>query len=871
MRKMIDALSTPSETVQKAVALGISPLAKRNKDLALELLKELLSQLLNSKEYAKRRGAAFGIAGIGKGAGLGSLRKAGVISRLNEVLQMRQNNRYREGALMAVEIIVVLMGRVFEPYIIQMVPSLLDCFGDTTGAVREAAMYTVKVIMTTLTQPGVKLILPGLLDTIEKAKTWRAKCAAAEMLGEMSNCAPRQLAIFLPQIIPMLQTTMTDSHTKVAAAGEASLLKIGDVVQNPEIKNIRKYIIDALADPAEHASSALDALIETEFVHEIDTSSLALIMPIVSKSLIARSAEVRRKSAVILSNMYKLTDAKDIEGFIDSLLPSVQKCILDPVPDVRTASSKALGVMMIALKSQVEKSQMILSWLFEKLKSNDSTVDRMGAAQGISEVLHGAGTHKLDEIMPRVLEYTEDKSLPSHIRDGYSMLFIYLPKAFGDAFLPYVGKVIKPVLSALADQSEYVRETALKAGQVIVKQYCEIAIGTLLPELEVGIQDGDWRIRQASVTLLGDMMFHISGISGKGTSEGTEEENFGSEEGLVKIRERIGTSHLNNILAGLYLGRNDVTHAVRTVSLHVWKLVVSNTARTLKSILPDLIIVIVSSLSSEFEDARSVAAKTLGDLVKKLGDKLLPEIIPIMEEGLTSEDEMQRQGICLGLAEIVSNSGTEMVEEYAGKLLPTLQLALSDSDETVRDSAGGVFDGLLDKVGMRALDEIIPPLLKNIESGNDKEVAMNGLKAIIVAKPQQVGSYVIPRLLEPPVSTSVLAFLSSIVPDTFHEYLKKIIRALVNTCVKETGVAYQTLLEDAKLVVTAIIDYEGMRLQLDELIELSKDSERPNHRKTAIHLLSAIAHNKEVDLTQIQHQNVFRNTFKEGIFKINNN
>ena len=66
--------------------------------------------------------------------------------------------------------------------------------------------------------------------------------------------------------------------------------------------------------------------------------------------------------------------------------------------------------------------------------------------------------------------------------------------------------MIKPVLSALADQSEYVRETALKAGQVIVKQYCEIAIGTLLPELEVGIQDGDWRIRQASVTLLGDMM-----------------------------------------------------------------------------------------------------------------------------------------------------------------------------------------------------------------------------------------------------------------------------------------------------------------------------------------------------------------------------
>ena len=32
-----------------------------------------------------------------------------------------------------------------------------------------------------------------------------------------------------------------------------------------------------------------------------------------------------------------------------------------------------------------------------------------------------------------------------------------------------------------------------------------------------------------------------------------------------------------------------------------------------------------------------VAARTLGDIVRKLGEKVLPEIIPILEQGLESE------------------------------------------------------------------------------------------------------------------------------------------------------------------------------------------------------------------------------------------
>ena len=67
---------------------------------------------------------------------------------------------------------------------------------------------------------------------------------------------------------------------------------------------------------------------------------------------------------------------------------------------------------------------------------------------------------------------------------------------------------------ALADESEFVRDTALRAGQRIVNTYADSAVELLLPELENGLFNDNWRIRYSSVQLLGDLLYRLSGKCG---------------------------------------------------------------------------------------------------------------------------------------------------------------------------------------------------------------------------------------------------------------------------------------------------------------------------------------------------------------------
>lgn len=844
--KLVEALSTPSQQVQEAVANCLHPLVPAIRDDCPRTVSKLMTVLLESENYGERKGAAYGLASLVKGMGILALKQLDIMNQLTTAIQNKKNHRHREGSLMALEQLCNMLGKLFEPYIVHILPHLLLCFGDNNQHVRDATDDTAKAVMSKLSAHGVKLVLPSLLAALEE-DSWRTKTGSVELLGNMAFCAPKQLSSCLPSIVPRLIDVLSDSHVKVQTAGGQALRLIGSVIRNPEIQAIVPVLLMALQEPTRNTSICLNTLLETKFVHFIDAPSLALIMPVVQRAFMDRSTEVRMMAAQIIGNMYQLTDQKDLQPYLPNIIPGLKTSLLDPVPKVRSVSSRALGAMV---KGMGESSfDNLLPWLMQTLTSESSSVDRSGAAQGLAEVVGGLGPEKLHRLMPDIIATAERSDIAPHVKDGYIMMFIYLPTVFQDEFTPYIGQIIPPILKALADENEFVRETALKAGQRIVNTYAETAIELLLPELEDGLFHDNWRIRYSSVQLLGDLLFKVSGVSGKMTTDTAhEDDNFGTEASQTAIIQILGEERRNRVLAGLYMGRSDVAVLVRQASLHVWKVVVTNTPKTLREILPTLFSLLLGHLASTSYDKRQVAARTLGDLVRKLGERVLPEIIPILEAGLDAPEADHRQGVCIGLSEIMASTSKDMVLAFADNLVPTVRRALCDPLDSVREAAAHTFDSLHSTVGLRALEDILPHLLAQLEQDNEeREYALDGLKHVMAIKSRVVLPFLVPQLTKPPVNTQALCILASVAGESLTRHLTRILAALLNALSDSAGTeGYEDALQHCQGVVLSVVDEAGVNTIVDELLGHSKGDDVGTAR-AAVALLLSFCSNTRAD------------------------
>ncbi len=828
VERLLETLSTPSEAVQYAVAECLPPLVQASAEKTPEYVQHVLDRLFNSKKYAARRGAAYGLAGIVNGKGISALREYRIMSTLKGGIENKKTVNNREGALLAYELLSTILGRVFEPYVIQIVPQLLSSFGDASADVREACLATAKACFASLSSYGVKRILPTLLDGLDDQQ-WRSKKGACDLLGAMAYLDPQQLAQSLPEIIPPLTGVLNDSHKEVRLAANRSLKRFGEVISNPEIKSLVDVLLKALSDPTKYTDDALDSLIKVQFVHYLDAPSLALVARILERGLGDRSA-TKRKSAQVIGSLAHLTERKDLVSHLPILVAGLKVAVVDPVPTTRATASKALGSLIEKLGEEALPD--LIPGLMQTLKSDTGAGDRLGSAQALSEVLAGLGTGRLEETLPTILQNVAS-SKPS-VREGFMSLFIFLPVCFGNSFANYLSKIIPPILSGLADDIESIRDTSLRAGRLLVKNFATRAIDLLLPELERGLADDNYRIRLSSVELVGDLLFNLTGISANTEQDWEVEE--GAQEAGASLLEVLGEEKRNKVLSSLYICRCDTSGLVRTAAVNVWKALVAS-PRILKELIPTLTQLIIRRLGSSNMEQKVIAGNALGELIRKAGDGVLSTLLPTLEEGLqTSTDTDAKQGICIALRELIASASPDALEDHEKTLISVVRTALIDSDEEVREAAAEAFDSLQQILGKRAVDQVLPHLLSLLRTEDEAENALSALLTLLTETTRSniILPNLIPTLTTSPISSfnaKALASLSTVAGSAMTRRLPTILNSLMDNiihCKDEELLADLNASFDT--VVLSIDEFDGLNTTMSVLLALVKHDD---HRRRA--------------------------------------
>ena len=760
IEQLIDSLVIPSNAVQKSISEALSPLVAniyaKEKDYVINdlvnkrLLQGILFGGINEKKasakstgYGMKRGYAWGLAGIMYGCGLNDMYHY-CISPINQYLAgTKSEKKGKEGCMLVFECLSHRFLNLFEPYIVEVMPSIINyALSDPAKEVRAAAEQAVSTILSQMTPYGVVQLLPNIIQPTSN-DNWRQKSANIRLLGHMAYCAPRQLSGYLPTIIKTLRDAVNETHPDIVEASRRSLERVGGACRSPEISKQVPLLLEAMTNPDhKNIDKVLESLLFTRFTHSIDSASLALLMPVLTRSLNERLTEIKKKACQIIGSISALIldPKRDLLPYMNELIPMLKNILMDPSPQVRASSAKAIGQLCKSVGE--ENVTGIMQWLHEKLvlPGIEYVTERSGAAQALCEVISAQGVTRLRKSLPTLLSYIEG----DNVEEGYMQVFVYLPALMKAQFEPFLEMCLPKILKSLSHPKEGIRETSLQSSRVIIELFTDSAITILVPALREGLESEEWRTRYNCLILLSDLLTRMTTLYGN-ADEMQHLEDYPIQ--LSVVERVLSTDLVAHIVSLTFMAMNDIN--LKTIANKLWKDMVANPPSILKAYLPQIIDCIIKHLNKS-EEQRYIAGKTLGELVTKLGERVLSELIPMLQQQLTDNNPETRQGVILGITELMSAATDKQLYPYAPKLTAIVKKGICDSDSIVRDSASGAFDVLCSVLGEKSVKEIVAQLLSDLEKADKPqvvEIASSGMQQLVRVRPNNVLPKLIPALL----------------------------------------------------------------------------------------------------------------------------
>jgi hypothetical protein len=214
--------------------------------------------------------------------------------------------------------------RMVEPYAVPLLPRLMMLQADKSANVRDASMACSKLLCEFVCPEAFRVIYP-MLDSAMQNENWKIKVIALNLLQALAPRMSAQLSPLLPELIPRVSDCMHDAKKQVQTAALDAMNEACRAISNDDIRPIVPQLVSVIARP-EESIDTLNLLLETTFVATVDASVLALIAPLLGKSLKNRSSVMKRKASKVIDIMCRLVqNPYDVAPFKDMLLPALEK------------------------------------------------------------------------------------------------------------------------------------------------------------------------------------------------------------------------------------------------------------------------------------------------------------------------------------------------------------------------------------------------------------------------------------------------------------------------------------------------------------------------------------------------------------------
>jgi elongation factor 3 len=327
------AAATPAPADLKAAAAGAGNVDLSNLFVA---------------DQAARQAAVAPLVAAASSKGPSAL--AGFPEAAIKALSDKKSPAAREGAAEAV--LSLIKGgaiKALEPIFIDsgLYNALLEAFADKMAPVKTAAVEAVREYVANMNPWATGLILPALLHEVQTAGKWQIKTGSLIVINQLVKSAPVPMARLMPEIVPVLTDALWDTKTDVKKAAKDSLTKATALISNKDIERFIPALIQTLINPVEEVPKTIGLLSATTFVSEVDSATLSLMVPLLSRGLSEKLTATKRKVAVITDNMAKLVDSHiTVRPFLPKLLPGlikIETTVGDP--EARAVVNRAIATL----------------------------------------------------------------------------------------------------------------------------------------------------------------------------------------------------------------------------------------------------------------------------------------------------------------------------------------------------------------------------------------------------------------------------------------------------------------------------------------------------------------------------------------------